>query len=130
MRATRSPHRCASQERAARPIEPHPHGREQLTPVDRLERTAAGRAADGTLVSFELLRKGMQVEREHGLHDLLTNVTDDDPLVTAKIALAHLNEFPDSTPASSGWSRRPDATSRAPNAPKPVGRLLRIRARR
>jgi len=63
--------------------------------VDRLERTAAGRAADGTLVSFEQLRKGMQVEREHGLHDLLTNVTDDDPLVTAKIALAHLNEFPD-----------------------------------
>jgi hypothetical protein len=30
-----------------------------------------------------------------GLHDLLTNVTDDDPLVTGKIALAHLNEFPD-----------------------------------
>ena len=43
----------------------------------------------------EQLRKGMKVELEHGLHDLLTNVTDDDPLVTAKIALAHLNEFPD-----------------------------------
>ena len=38
---------------------------------------------------------GMDVELEHGLHDLLTNVTDDDPRVTAKIALAHLNEFPD-----------------------------------
>jgi hypothetical protein len=35
------------------------------------------------------------VELEHGLHDPLTNVTDDDPHVTAKIALAHLNEFPD-----------------------------------
>jgi len=40
-------------------------------------------------------RRGMDVELEHGLHDLLTNVTDDDPVVTAKIALAHLNEFPD-----------------------------------
>ena len=37
----------------------------------------------------------MNVELEHGLHDLGTNVSDDDPHVTAKIALAHLNEFPD-----------------------------------
>jgi hypothetical protein len=28
-------------------------------------------------------------------HDLETNVTDDDVTVTAKIARAHLNEFPD-----------------------------------
>jgi Protein of unknown function (DUF5661) len=40
-------------------------------------------------------RVGMNVELEHGLHDALTNVTDDDPHITAKIALAHLNEFPD-----------------------------------
>ena len=40
-------------------------------------------------------RRGMNVELEHGLHDLGTNVTDDDPHVTAKIALAHLHEFPD-----------------------------------
>jgi hypothetical protein len=40
-------------------------------------------------------RRGMDVELEHGLHNLLTNVTDDDPLVTGKIALAHLQEFPD-----------------------------------
>lgn len=40
-------------------------------------------------------RVGMNVELEHGLHDALTNVTDDDPHLTAKIALAHLNEFPD-----------------------------------
>jgi Protein of unknown function (DUF5661) len=43
----------------------------------------------------EQFRIGMNVELEHGLHDLVTNVTDDDPHVTAKIALAHLNEFPD-----------------------------------
>ena len=43
----------------------------------------------------EQLRIGMNVELEHGLRDPLTNVSDDDPHVTAKIALAHLNEFPD-----------------------------------
>ncbi len=43
----------------------------------------------------EQFRMGMDVELEHGLHDLLTNVTDSDPIVTGKIALAHLNEFPD-----------------------------------
>ena len=44
---------------------------------------------------LEEFRAGMNVELEHGLHDLLTNVTDDDPAVTGKIALAHLNEFSD-----------------------------------
>ncbi|HME03679.1 MAG TPA: DUF5661 family protein [Solirubrobacteraceae bacterium] len=43
----------------------------------------------------EEFRDGMDVELEHGLHDERTNVTDDDPHTTAKIALAHLNEFPD-----------------------------------
>ena len=37
----------------------------------------------------------MEVELEHGLQDPATNVTDDEPVVTGKIALAHLNEFPD-----------------------------------
>jgi hypothetical protein len=40
-------------------------------------------------------RRGMNVELEHGARDLRTNVTDDDAHVTAKIALAHLHEFPD-----------------------------------
>jgi hypothetical protein len=40
-------------------------------------------------------RRGMDVELEHGLRDPSTNVTGDDPLVTGKIALAHLNEFGD-----------------------------------
>ena len=43
----------------------------------------------------EQFRMGMDVELEHGKHDLETNVTDDDEIVTAKIARAHLNEFPD-----------------------------------
>jgi hypothetical protein len=40
-------------------------------------------------------KKGMEVELEHGSRDSLTNVTNGDPLITGKIALAHLKEFPD-----------------------------------
>lgn len=40
-------------------------------------------------------RNGLDVELEHGLRSPLTNVTDDNPILTGKIALAHLNEFPD-----------------------------------
>lgn len=43
----------------------------------------------------EQLRMGMDVELEHGTRDPATNVTDDDAITTAKIAWAHLNEFPD-----------------------------------
>jgi Protein of unknown function (DUF5661) len=43
----------------------------------------------------EQFRAGMEVELEHGTHDSATDVTGDDPTTTAKIALAHLNEFPD-----------------------------------
>ena len=38
---------------------------------------------------------GLNVELEHGTHDEVTNVTNDDSIMTGKIALAHLNEFPD-----------------------------------
>jgi Protein of unknown function (DUF5661) len=43
----------------------------------------------------EQFRAGMDVELEHGSHDPRTNVTNDDPVVTGRIAWAHLNEFPD-----------------------------------
>jgi DNA-directed RNA polymerase alpha subunit len=43
----------------------------------------------------EQFRMGMGVELEHGTQDPETNVTDDEVTVTAKIARAHLNEFPD-----------------------------------
>ena len=39
--------------------------------------------------------RGMGVELEHGTINPATNVTNDDPVTTGKIALAHLNEFPD-----------------------------------
>jgi hypothetical protein len=43
----------------------------------------------------EQFRRGMDVELEHGLRDSRTNVSGDDPVLTGKIALAHLNEFAD-----------------------------------
>lgn len=45
--------------------------------------------------SVEQFHMGLNVELEHGLHDPATDVTGNDPILTGKIALAHLNEFAD-----------------------------------
>lgn len=50
---------------------------------------------DWSKFDIEQYRMGLDVELEHGRVDPHTNVTDDDPIMTAKIALAHLNEFAD-----------------------------------
>lgn len=50
---------------------------------------------DWSQFDVEQYRMGLDVELEHGLIDPATNVTNDDPVMTGKIALAHLNEFPD-----------------------------------
>jgi len=50
---------------------------------------------DWSKFDVEQFRSGMDVELEHGVTDPHTNVSNDDPLTTGKIALAHLNEFPD-----------------------------------
>jgi hypothetical protein len=44
---------------------------------------------------LDQFRRGMDVELEHGRRDPATNVTNDDPLTTGRIALAHLKEIPD-----------------------------------
>lgn len=38
--------------------------------------------------------EGIKIELEHGKLNPYTNITNDDLVLTAKIALAHLNEFP------------------------------------
>jgi Protein of unknown function (DUF5661) len=65
--------------------------------ADDAQRVGTEIGIDWGSAPFELeqFRSGMDVELEHGRHDPVTNVTDDDPVVTGKIALAHLNEFPD-----------------------------------
>ncbi len=46
-------------------------------------------------INPEQFRMGLAVELEHGKRDLQTNVTNDDLVLTAKIAWAHLKEVPD-----------------------------------
>ena len=50
---------------------------------------------DWSKFDVEQFRTGMNVELEHGTVDTETNVSNDDEVITGKIALAHLNEFPD-----------------------------------
>lgn len=45
--------------------------------------------------TFEDLVTGVNIELEHGTISPKTNVTNDNLILTMKIALAHLNEFPD-----------------------------------
>ena len=56
-----------------------------------------GKKLDAKWDKFDVdqFRRGMDVELEHGTVDANTNVTNDNPLLTGKIALAHLNEFAD-----------------------------------
>jgi hypothetical protein len=44
---------------------------------------------------LEQFRLGLGVELEHGPRNPESDVSGDDPLVTGRIALAHLTEFPD-----------------------------------
>lgn len=50
---------------------------------------------DWNTVDLREFRKGLEVELEHGSRDPQTNVTNDDTVLTGKIALAHLKEVPD-----------------------------------
>ena len=50
---------------------------------------------DWSRFDVEQFRMGLNVELEHGLLDPSTDVTGNEPILTGKIALAHLNEFAD-----------------------------------
>jgi hypothetical protein len=65
--------------------------------TDRAAEVAAGLGVDFGAEEFDekQFAAGMNVELEHGSADPATNVTNDDPTITGKIALAHLREFPD-----------------------------------
>ena len=55
---------------------------------------------------LEQFRAGLGVELEHGTVNQTTDVTNDDPLMTGKIALAHLTEFPDYYTRWQKWKQR------------------------
>jgi hypothetical protein len=77
--------------------------RERVGSVSEKQRTTTAEAkqigdqigVDWQAFDVEQFRQGMDVEYEHGSHDPQTDVTHDDPVVTGKIALAHLKEYPD-----------------------------------
>ena len=56
---------------------------------------AAGINISGEMYDLEDVRDGMNVELEHGTRFPDLDVSGDDPVITLKIALAHLREFPD-----------------------------------
>jgi hypothetical protein len=64
---------------------------------EEAEQIASALGVDWSAVEFGIddFRAGLDVELEHGRRDPATNVTDDDPILTGKIALAHLHELPD-----------------------------------
>jgi len=62
---------------------------------DDAKRIGESLGIDWTKFDAEEFRMGLDVELEHGSHELSTNVSNDNEITTGKIALAHLNEFPD-----------------------------------
>jgi len=65
--------------------------------LDDARRIAGILGIDFTTSAFDIeeFHAGLAVELEHGRRDPATDVTGDDPVVTGKIALAHLREMPD-----------------------------------
>ena len=63
--------------------------------TEEAKRIGEALGIDWSQFDVEQFRMGLDVELEHGKRDPATDVTHDDPIMTGKIALAHLNEFPD-----------------------------------
>ena len=89
---------------------------ERRTTLEEATRVGDEIGVDWNRFDLEQFRAGMDVEYEHGTRDPQTDVTGDDPVVTGKIALAHMKEFPDyydrlqrmEQEAEQDWARRRD----------------------
>jgi hypothetical protein len=69
--------------------------KEKLFSFDKAKKIGEELGIDWKKFDVEQFWMGLEVELEHGARDPETNVTNDDPLLTGKIAFAHLKEFPD-----------------------------------
>lgn len=87
----------ASLESIYRLLREAPEANTPRIPVSTTEARRVGKKIGVDFEKFDLeqFRRGMEAEFEHGKNDPETNVTNDDPIVTAKIAWAHLKEIPD-----------------------------------
>ena len=86
-------HLCPTQLRLS--WEAMPRGRYSIYSVEEAKRIGDELGIDWSQVDLEHFRIGLEVELEHGTRDPETNVTNDDEILTGKIALAHLREFRD-----------------------------------
>ena len=75
--------------------ENHAMSEKRRTTSEEAKRVGDEIGVDWSRFDLEEFRAGMDVEFEHGSRDPQTDVTGDDPIVTGKIALAHMKEFPD-----------------------------------
>jgi hypothetical protein len=71
-----------------------------MSPKRQFTQEDAIRIGDALGINWSEIRlaeflAGLGVELEHGARDPETNVTNDDEILTGKIALAHLKEYPD-----------------------------------
>ena len=69
--------------------------KEKWFSFDKAKQIGDALGIDWNKFGVEQFWMGLEVELEHGARDTQTNVTSDDALITGKIALAHLKEFPD-----------------------------------
>jgi hypothetical protein len=81
--------------RRARRAEEGALAEEKRTTLEEARHVGDEIGVDWDRFKLEQFRIGMDVEYEHGAHDPQTDVTGDDPILTGKIALAHMKEFPD-----------------------------------
>ncbi|HRK31631.1 MAG TPA: hypothetical protein PLD59_11175 [Tepidisphaeraceae bacterium] len=63
--------------------------------ADEAKQIGDGLGLNWAKVDLEQFQRGLEVEFEHGARDPETDVTNDDVVLTGKIAWAHLKEFPD-----------------------------------
>jgi hypothetical protein len=70
-------------------------GDKRLFSVEEARSIGTRLGIDWAQIDLEQFRRGLEVELEHGALDPETNVTHDDPVLTAKIAWAHLKEIRD-----------------------------------
>ena len=69
--------------------------KEKRFSLDKAKQIGDALGIDWNKFDVEQFWMGLEVELEHGTIDPKTNITNDDLLLTGKIASAHLNEFPD-----------------------------------
>lgn len=63
--------------------------------IDEAKQIGNKLGIDWKKFDIDQFHMGLEVELEHGTIHSETNVSDDDPIITGMIALAHLREFAD-----------------------------------